>query len=93
VSPWLWRLGSGLVYVEELPDGRSILRPGREPTPDELRADAERRERQAFDCGPWMRFEAPPETARQRLRRWHRVVLEHEVERRARREGKGGRDE
>jgi hypothetical protein len=90
MSPWIWRLGATVVYVEELPDGTSLLRQGQEPSPSELEREAKLRERQTKVGRPWMTFEPQPGSARQR---WHRAVVEHEVERRAQREGRGGQDE
>ena len=85
ISPWVWRLGSRVIYVEELPDGTARISPWREPMFSEAEAEAALRERQAK---VWPLFAVAEEDAR---RRWERAVLEHEVERRAQREGRGRR--
>jgi hypothetical protein len=88
------RLGSATGYVEPQPDGTVRILPWREPSPSEAAVEAELRERQGkrsrtVPIVGGGRERAPSE----QHRAWDKTVLEHEVEKRARAEGKGGQDE
>ena len=88
MSPWIWQRLLRVVHVERLPDGRTLIR-RREPTHDEAKAEAEHRQQtaRAAETIPLV------STVESGQAKWKRAVLEHEVERRAQAEGRGGFDD
>lgn len=81
-----------IVYVEELVDGR-VRAFDLEPTPSELEDEAELRKRQERQARAWPAFTERVQRDDDARGRWRKTVVEHEVERAAQREGRGGHDE